>query len=222
MVILDEADAMTDDAQAMLINIMEKYTLNARFCLMCNSIKKINPAIQSRCSVFRFSPLKRECIEDRIMEIAKTYKFKITDDGIDTLIKIANGDMRKVINNLQATHMAFNKVTSENICKCAGYPHYTDIIEIRKILLKNNIHDGYEKIRSVIRENGFSLIDIIHELYDSYLEDYISNKKMDFNIESMIMHLRNIESNLTMCQNEDMQLSGMVSAFFLSKKKISK
>lgn len=216
LVILDEADAMTTDAQYMLVNIMEKYIHNARFCLMCNYIKKINPAIQSRCTIFKFSPLKRIYIEDKIKEITKKNNFEISKDGIDTLIKIANGDMRKVINNLQATYMAFEKVDKVNICKCIGYPYPEDINKIHQILLKDNIKDCYDKIEKIIRINGYSLMDIVHELFNIYMDQYIESKlDKKINIEELILNLRNIEANLTMCQNENIQLSGVISSFKL-------
>jgi replication factor C subunit 3/5 len=216
LVILDEADAMTDDAQYMLVNIMEKYIHNARFCLMCNYIKKINPAIQSRCTIFKFSPLKRIHIEEKIKEITNKNNFEISQDGIDTLIKIANGDMRKVINTLQATHMAFENVDKVNICKCIGYPFPEDIKIIYKMLLTDNIKDCYNNIEKLMRNNGYSLMDIVHELFNIYMEQYLTGKiDKKINMEELILNLRNIEANLTMCQNENIQLSGVISAFKL-------
>jgi replication factor C subunit 3/5 len=216
LVILDEADAMTADAQYMLVNIMEKYIHNARFCLMCNYIKKINPAIQSRCTIFKFSPLKRIHIEEKIKEITKKNNFEITKDGIDTLIKIANGDMRKVINNLQATYMAFQTVNKVNICKCIGYPYPEDIDKMHKMLLKDSIKDCYNNIEKIIRTNGYSLMDIVHELFNIYMEQYLTGKlDKKINIKELILNLRNIEANLTMCQNENIQLAGVISAFKL-------
>lgn len=216
LVILDEADAMTEDAQSMLVNIMEKYTLNARFCLICNFIKKINPAIQSRCSIFRFSPLKREHVEKKIYKIAKKNKFNITPDGVETLIKISKGDMRKVINNLQATHMAFDDVNRDNICKCIGYPYIEDIDKIKNILETKDIQYCYKHIGEIIKYNGFSLMDIIHELFSRYLNEYTLDPiNFKHDIQNLIINLRNIEANLTMCQNENIQLSGMISSFKL-------
>ena len=214
LVILDEADAMTDDAQSMLVNIMEKYIHNARFCLMCNYIKKINPAIHSRCTIFKFSPLKKANIEEKIKEIANKNNFNVTQDGINTLIKIANGDMRKVINTLQATHMAFENVDRINISKCIGYPFPEDIETIHKMLLENNIKYCYTTIEKIIRNNGYSLMDIVHELFNKYMDQYMAgklDKKID--IKELINNLRNIEANLTMCQNENIQLSGVIAAF---------
>jgi replication factor C subunit 3/5 len=71
LVILDEADAMTNDAQAALRRVIEKYTKSTRFCIICNYINKINPAIQSRCTRFRFAPLDLGAAQERLKHIAK-------------------------------------------------------------------------------------------------------------------------------------------------------
>jgi replication factor C subunit 3/5 len=215
LVILDEADAMTSDAQSMLVNIMEEHTFNARFCLICNYIKKINPAIQSRCLVFRFSPLKREFIEEKIKSITKSIGFEISQSGIDTLIKISKGDMRKVINTLQATHMAFKNVNDVNINKCIGYPSPADIETIQKILEKENIKNSYSQISKIVKENGYSLMDIIQELFNKRIKNYLSsnNSTSDDRVMDFIVNMRDIEANLSMFQNENIQLAGLIAAY---------
>jgi len=220
LVILDEADAMTEDAQSMLVSIMRNYTHNARFCLMCNYIKKINPNIQSRCTPFKFSALKNNCIEQKILEIVNKNNFQITQDGIDTLIKISDGDMRKIINYLQATHMAFDIVNSENINKCIGFPLPEEIDNIYGILRTMNIENAYKYTKEIIKKNGYSLMDIVHELFEIYIKKYMNEKNVDIDIQNLILNLRKIEANLTMCQNENIQLSGVVSAFIKARKNI--
>ena len=69
LIVLDECDAMTSDAQFALRRIIEKYTKNARFCLICNYVSKIIPALQSRCTRFRFAPLAKHQIKDRLDEV---------------------------------------------------------------------------------------------------------------------------------------------------------
>lgn len=75
LVILDEADAMTNDAQAALRRIIENYSKTTRFCLICNHINKIIPAIQSRCTKFRFGPLKDNLLRARLESIAEQEKY---------------------------------------------------------------------------------------------------------------------------------------------------
>ena len=218
LVILDEADAMTLDAQSMLVNIMEKHTLNARFCLICNYIKKINPAIQSRCTIFKFAPLKRKFIENKIKSIADIIGFNVTKDGINTLIKISNGDMRKVINTLQATHMAFGKNVSEsNINKCAGYPLPEDIRQISEILESKSIKEAYTEVYKIVKQNAYSLMDVIHELFNRKIEIYLSSDEQNNDkIMNLILNMRTIEANLSMHQNEGIQLSGLVGAYCIA------
>lgn len=213
LVILDEADAMTKEAQNMLVNIMENYIHNARFCLICNYIKKMNPALLSRCSIMKFLPLKREKMVDKINEISRKYNFDVSNDGINTLIKISNGDMRKVINIVQATHMAFKNVNENNICKCIGYPLEEDIKNIFEMLLKNDIKYCYENIEKIMKKNGYSLVDLIKELFNKYIKLYMEgNFPNNLNIEKLIINLQNIEANLIMCQNENLQLSGFIAS----------
>jgi replication factor C subunit 3/5 len=101
LIILDEIDAMTDDAQAILRKVIEKYVCNARFCFICNYLKKINPAIQSRCVIFRFNPIPHANLYDYVIKICENEKILITKRAIDLIIKRSSGDMRKLLNILQ-------------------------------------------------------------------------------------------------------------------------
>ena len=112
MIILDEADAMTNDAQNALRRIIEKFTDNVRFCMICNYLSKIIPALQSRCTRFRFGPLKVKCclnlhrsffyflklqeeqILPRLEHVAEAEKVNLTQDGKRALMTLSNGDMR--------------------------------------------------------------------------------------------------------------------------------
>lgn len=69
LIILDEADAMTRTAQFALRRVIEKYTRNVRFCILCNYINKIIPALQSRCTRFRFGPLDSEQVQSRLEHV---------------------------------------------------------------------------------------------------------------------------------------------------------
>jgi len=103
IVILDEADAMTKDAQAALRRIMEKYSKTTRFCLICNYVNKVIPALQSRCTRFKFKQIPIEDALDKIKFIATNEGISIEDDAIADIVRLAEGDMRKVVNMLQVT-----------------------------------------------------------------------------------------------------------------------
>merc|ERR1712156_78957 len=96
LIILDEADAMTNDAQNALRRIIEKFTDNVRFCMICNYLSKIIPAPQSRCTRFRFGPLQENQIVPRLEHVATTENVNVTEDGKKALIALSGGDMGKV------------------------------------------------------------------------------------------------------------------------------
>ena len=105
LIILDEIDAMTEDAQAILRKVIEKYVSNVRFCFICNYLKKINPAIQSRCVIFRFKPIPDSYMHKFIVDVCTNEKMKIRTGAIKLIIERANGDMRKLLNVLQSIYM---------------------------------------------------------------------------------------------------------------------
>ena len=104
LIILDEADSMTNTAQMALRRIMEKYTVNTRFCIIANYAHKLSPALLSRCTRFRFSPLKEGDIRQLVEKVVEEETVQIGAEAVDALVKLSNGDMRRALNVLQACH----------------------------------------------------------------------------------------------------------------------
>src|ERR1700760_379114 len=104
LIILDEADAMTSTAQMALRRIMEKYTANTRFCIIANYTHKLSPALLSRCTRFRFSPLKEQDIRVLVDKVITEENVQITPEATDALVRLSKGDMRRALNVLQACH----------------------------------------------------------------------------------------------------------------------
>ena len=102
IVILDEADSMTTDAQSALRRVIEDYTKNTRFCFICNYVSKIIDPIASRCAKYRFSPLTRDSQLARLKHIAHNEKLSINEGVMNFLIDISEGDLRRSINLLQS------------------------------------------------------------------------------------------------------------------------
>jgi len=213
LVILDEADAMTPDAQAILRRIIEKYTINARFCLICNYIKKINLALQSRCTIFRFSPIPDEAIEKRIKIIAAKEKLKIDKEAVETIIDKSAGDFRKIINIMQTCAMISNKINEEIIDKSIGYPKKEEIEIIYNSLFNDTIYKSFKCINSIKEREGYSLIDIIRAVFKKLLLD-IDNKKLNQNkINHIIQRLGILEYNLINNTNDSLQLTSFIGLF---------
>ena len=104
LIILDEADAMTSTAQMALRRIMEKYTANTRFCIIANYTHKLSPALLSRCTRFRFSPLKERDIRVLVDKVIEEENVNISSGATDALVTLSKGDMRRALNVLQACH----------------------------------------------------------------------------------------------------------------------
>lgn len=104
LIVLDEADAMTSTAQMALRRIMEKYTANTRFCIIANYAHKLSPALLSRCTRFRFSPLKEGDIRVLVEKVVEEESVRIGAEAVDALVGLSKGDMRRALNVLQACH----------------------------------------------------------------------------------------------------------------------
>ena len=117
IIILDEADSMTDEAQNALRVIIEQYSSVTRFCLICNYISKITSAIKSRFSIIYFKKLSKKCMLDRLNIVSEAENMKINEDVLDTIITVSNGDMRCAIMTLQNIKYLyeFKQILSKNM-----------------------------------------------------------------------------------------------------------
>lgn len=213
-VILDEADSMTPDAQAMLISVMDKFIVNARFCLICNYIKKINPALISRCVVFHFSPLNKYDIEKKIKNIIKKTKNTLSDDGMNTLIKMSHGDMRKVLNVLQTISMVYKSIDEHNIVQYIGYPNKNDMKTIINLLQsKTDFNNCYRKIKKIVISNNYSLTDIINEITEIIISQFMDDKIKEQQIIDIVNKLKDFEINILSSSNINLQIAGLVGIF---------
>ncbi|XP_023231976.1 replication factor C subunit 5-like [Centruroides sculpturatus] len=156
---------MTQQLTHLLQGIIEKFTDNTRFCIICNYLSKIIPAVQSRCTRFRFGPLSPKQIEPRLNYIVEKEKINITDDGKTALMELSQGDMRKVINILQSTAMAFDIVNEENVYTCVGHPLKSDIKNIVTWLLNDDFVTAYENINKLKTLKGLALQDILNQVH---------------------------------------------------------
>ncbi|KAH8389492.1 hypothetical protein KR200_011854, partial [Drosophila serrata] len=214
LIILDEADAMTNDAQNALRRIIEKYTENVRFCVICNYLSKIIPALQSRCTRFRFAPLSPEQMMPRLEKIIEAEAVEVTEDGKRALLTLAKGDMRKVLNVLQSTTMAFDKVTEDNVYKCVGYPSKQDVERILKALIAGaSLEQSYQAIEDAKHSRGLALEDVITELHLIVMRLELPMSTMN----TLIIKLAQIEERLAKGCTESVQTAALLAAFTICR-----
>lgn len=209
LIILDEADAMTADAQFALRRVIEKHTKNARFCLICNYVSKIIPALQSRCTRFRFAPLKQEQIRSRLVEIADKEKVNYTEDGIESILALSGGDMRRVLNLLQSTAMSSEVVNEHNVYMTSGAPLPNDVAMILEWLLNLEFQEAYEKLVKIYSTKGYALTDILSDLTIAVINIEFPSGVLAALLDGM----SDIEHRLAFGTDDKLQAASLVAVF---------
>ncbi|KAA8538435.1 hypothetical protein F0562_028019 [Nyssa sinensis] len=209
LVLLDEADAMTKDAQFALRRVIEKYTKNTRFALIGNHVNKIIPALQSRCTRFRFAPLDPIHVAERLKHVIEAEGLDVPESGLAALVRLSNGDMRKALNILQSTHMASQQITEEAVYLCTGNPLPKDIEKISYWLLNESFAASFKQISEIKTRKGLALVDIVREV-----TMFVFKIKMlpDVRVQ-LINDLADIEYRLSFGCNDKLQLGSLIATF---------
>ncbi|GAM24971.1 hypothetical protein SAMD00019534_081460, partial [Acytostelium subglobosum LB1] len=206
IIILDEADSMTSGAQQALRRIMEIYSSTTRFALACNQSTKIIEPIQSRCAVLRYTRLSDSQILKRLLEVIAAEGVPHTNDGLESIIFSAEGDMRQALNNLQSTFTGFELVNAENVFKVCDQPHP---VIVQNTLLKcaeGNFKEAYDFTKALYAK-GYSPIDIITTFFkvakSLSLPEY---QKLEF-----LKEIGNTNMRVSAGVNSLLQLSGLLA-----------
>ena len=183
VIFLDEADSLTDDAQAALRRTMEQFSNNTRFILSCNYSSRIIDPIQSRCAVFRFSPIPDDALAERVRTIADTEGIEVTDDGIDALVYAADGDMRKAINGLQAAAVLGETVDEDAVYAITSTARPEEIQEMVTEALDGDFAAARGILDDLLTNKGLAGGDVIDQLHravwDFGLDDEATVRLMD-------------------------------------------
>lgn len=165
LLILDEADNMTRDAQQALRRTMERFTETARFILICNYSGKIIEPIQSRCAPFRFTYLSREDTTRRLKYISGRENAVVLDDGLDAILEVGGGDLRRATNTLQAAASMGESIDAETVYSVVGRASPLDVREMMVLAMKGNFLGAREKLREMISKYGVAGSDIIKQVH---------------------------------------------------------
>lgn len=190
--------------------VIEQFTKNVRFCIICNYVNKITPALQSRCTRFRFQPLPEPQIQKKIDEIVFSEKVNISDSARSALLTLAKGDMRRAVNVLQACHTAFeqDEIDEVAIYNCVGNPQPEDISRIVASMMSDDLMTSLSVIARMKSEKGLALQDILGGVFDELEDMDLKNHVRVFLYDK----LASIEHRLSMGGTEKIQLSAMVAA----------
>jgi replication factor C small subunit len=165
IVFLDEVDNMTKDAQHALRREMEMYTKTASFILSCNYSSKIIDPIQSRCAIFRFTPVKGHQIIKRLEVIAEAEKIKVTLNALESIVYFAEGDMRRAVNILQTSSSVGEEITEENVQEVVSKAKPQDVRKIINKALDGDFLDARDLLREVMVVQGISGEDLVTQIY---------------------------------------------------------
>ena len=160
LIFLDEADNMTNKAQRLINNLMEKYNKTTRFAFTCNSSSDIIEGIQSRCIILRFYRLRKDQVVFRLEKICELENIIMDKKGLDVIADIADGDLRSAINSLQLVYRSCNTISVENIYKVCSKPQPKIIKSIIEDCIKKDFIEAKNKIFD-LKKVGYSESDII-------------------------------------------------------------
>ncbi|WP_435348391.1 replication factor C small subunit [Haloarchaeobius sp. HRN-SO-5] len=208
IIFLDEADALTSDAQSALRRTMEQFSNNTRFVLSCNYSSKIIDPIQSRCAVFRFSPLSDEAVATQVRHIAAAEGIDVTDDGVDALVYAADGDMRKAINGLQAAAVMGDTVDEETVYAITSTARPEEVEAMVTDALNGDFIAARAKLDDLLTERGLAGGDIIDQIHRSAWEFDLDERAA----VRLLDRLGEADYRITTGANERVQLEALLAS----------
>lgn len=213
IIILDEADSMTRDAQSALRRTMEKEGRSTKFCLICNYVSRIIEPLTSRCAKFRFKPLGRDTLVARLEMIAEKESLSMEPEAVEALIETSEGDLRKAITSLQscaALRIGTAKegsITKRDVYEMAGVIPGKWIDGLLEVCQKNSFENLQKYVDKLFCE-GFSGAQLICQIHDRIVAaDDMSDRQKSFICEKLAVN----ESRLLDGANEYLQILDLCS-----------
>ena len=211
IIFLDEADALTPEAQAALRRTMERFTHTCRFILSCNYSSKIIEPIQSRCAVFRFRRLTDDSIKKYLQAIAKKEKLKISAKAYDAMIYIAAGDLRKATNALQVAATLNTEINEDTMYRSTATARPEDVEKLVKTALSGDFIGARDILDELLTTFGLSGEDILIQIHRNIFNINIPERAK----VELVDTLGEIEFRLVEGSNERIQLEALLAHFVL-------
>lgn len=211
IIFLDEADHLTNDAQAALRRTMEMYTRTARFVISVNYSSRIIAPIQSRCALFRFRPLKPEDVKTYVDRVAKAEGLKVTDDGMEALVYVAQGDLRRATNALQVAAALSDRVDADSLYRAAGAARPEDVRGLLETALKGDFLGARSQLDDLLIEFGLAAEDLLAEIYRAVYDLSVPDETK----VEMVDRIGEADYRLLQGSNARIQLESLLAGFAL-------
>ena len=189
IIILDEADSMTESAQQALRVIISDFSLTTRFVFACNDSSQIISAIQSRCILLRYSKLTSEDIRNNLLRVINEKQIEYDEDGLSSLVETTDGDMRYALNNLQSTVIGLGKLTKENLYKIIDIPKPEKLISIIELCQEGKLMETFKVLQELIYE-GYSVLDILNVFSRVITNSQTMDPKLIFSILKLLSEFK--------------------------------
>lgn len=211
IIMLDESDALTTDAQHALRRTMEKYTNTCRFILDCNYSGRIIEPIQSRCAVFRFKRLTEENVGEMLKKIARAEKITLAPDGVKAINYASRGDLRKAVNVMQAAATLRKKIDSPAVYDATAAARPEDIKRMLELALAGKFLDAREKLQELLIDRGLAGEDVLDQIHREIIELNLPEETK----VALIDRVGEFSFRLVQGGNERLQLEAMLAHFSL-------
>ncbi|MFA6269148.1 MAG: replication factor C small subunit [archaeon] len=217
IIFLDECDALTQDAQQALRRTMEKYTKTCRFILSCNYSSKILEPIQSRCVIYRFKPLSAKDIEKQIDIVADSEKIHVDEKAKKAINYVAQGDLRKATNVLQAAASLDKKITEDIVYSVSSKARPEQVQEMILFALKGKFLEARKKLEELMYEQGMSGEDVLMQVYRETMA--LDEKELpDKDKIALVDTIGEYDFRIVEGANERIQLEALLAQFMKYKK----
>lgn len=209
---LDEADALTTDAQSALRRTMETYAQTCRFILSCNYSSKIIDPIQSRCAIYRFKPLGPDAIREEIGRIALREGLTISPEAMEAFVYIAQGDMRKAINAVQGAAIISPSIDEKRVYSITSTARPDEIEDLLALSLKGDFDGAETLLAQLLHERGIAPNELINQCYRALVK-----RDMDRGLKvRLIDHLGETDFRLSEGADSDIQMEALIARFVLT------
>jgi replication factor C small subunit len=205
---LDEADALTQDAQAALRRTMENYAETCRFILSCNYSSKIIDPIQSRCAIYRFRPLTDEAIAEEIGRIAEKEGITVDEGAYVAITYVSLGDMRKAINALQGAAIVSDHVTAENIYAITSNAKPQEITDLLSRCLEGDFETAERMLHALMYDKGIAPNELLNQLYREISRSETLDRRLKVDL---IDHLGEADFRMSEGADADIQMDALLA-----------